>query len=333
VKAVFYEAPQKLSFRDVDEPPVHEDTILVRIVYSFICATDIKTYKQGHPQIKPPSILGHEFSGVVERVGSSVTSFHVGDWVTGIPFISCGECEMCLRGRTEACPNRRHPSNGALAELIAFSESYAHTGLAKVPEALALSAALSEPVSCVLNSARAFNPRPGDTVLVVGAGFMGVLNALVIRSLFGARTLITDVNSARLALPQSLGIEPVTDPEALRGKMDAVILTPPIPDLVPQYEGLVAPFGHLVLFGGYAKGSKIQVDPNLVHYKGLRIVGTSGFSPFDFRTAVNVIKSGLVLLEPFTKGLYPFSDFDRAFKDALEGRALKAGFTLQGGQS
>lgn len=328
MKAVMYEAPRTLSFREVEEPPFDEDSILVKISHSFICATDIKTYKQGHPRIKPPTVLGHEYSGIVEKVGSRVTGFAAGDAVAGIPFLNCGQCESCARGRPEGCEDRLFPSNGALAERISMSASYARRGLAKVSADSLREAALSEPVSCVLNSARAFSPRPGDEVLVVGAGFMGVLNALVLRNLFGVEAAITDVNETRLPLPASLGIKVVSEAEIRPGRYDAIILAAPVPALVPRYAALVAPFGHLVLFGGYAKGAMAEFDPNLVHYQGLKIVGTSGFTPDDFRVAVKAISGRFLKLGAFTEHLYRFDDFERAFEDALAGRTLKAGFEL-----
>jgi L-iditol 2-dehydrogenase len=326
VKAVLYEAPLKLSFGEVPDPAFEEDSILIRISYSYVCATDIKTYKQGHPHIKPHSILGHEFSGIVEKVGPGVTLVRAGDTVTAAPFVNCGVCEMCVRGRTEACPDRQFPSNGALAELLSMPEGYARKGLARIPAAMMKECGLAEPVACVLNSARAIGPRPGDSVLVVGAGFMGILNALVMKCLFGAVTCITDVNSKRLDLPASLGIRVLAAEELGKKTFNTVILTPPIVELIPQYEACVAPFGTLVLFGGYKSGATAQIDPNILHYKGVKLTGTSGFSPFDFQTAVKVITEGALPLSPFTREIYPFADFEKAFRDAAEGRALKVGF-------
>ena len=182
----------------------------------------------------------------------------------------------------------------------------------------------------MLRALRSFSPSVGDEALVVGAGFMGVLNALALRRLFGVVSSITDTNEERLRLPAELGIRTLRESELAGGRFDAVIVTPPVPALVPQYARLVAPSGHLVLFGGYAKGATIELDPNLVHYDGLKVLGTSGFAPDDFKAAVKAIANGLIDLSPFTKELYAFADFDRAFADALEGRALKAGFELGG---
>lgn len=330
MKAVLYEAPKSISFRDVPDPIVNSDTILIKIAYSFICATDIKTFKQGHPHIVPPTILGHEFSGIIESVGKDVDSYSVGDCVTGSPFINCGVCDSCFRGRPEVCSGRKFPSNGAFAERIAMSSEYAKLGLVKVPPALLKQSALSEPLACVLNSARSFNPQPGDNILVVGAGFMGVLNALVLKTVFGARSYITDTNMERLKLPSKLGISIVEDIEKMPEAFNTIVLTPPIPELIIQYQKYVVPFGHIVLFGGYAKGTKALFDPNIVHYTGSKIVGTSGFSPFNFRTAAKLITNGTINMNEFTDTMYKFSssEFQTAFMDAMEGRALKAGFIL-----
>ncbi len=330
MKAVVYEAPKSISFQDVPDPIVNADTILIKVSYSFICATDIKTYKQGHPHIVPPTILGHEFSGIVESVGKNVDSYSVGDCVTGSPFINCGVCDSCFRGRPEVCSARKFPSNGAFAERIAMSSEYAKLGLVKVPPALLQQSALSEPLACVLNSARSFNPQPGDSILVVGAGFMGVLNALVLKTIFGAHSYITDTNAERLKLPSKLGIEIIEDIEKRPEAFNTIVLTPPIPELIVQYQKYVVPFGNLVLFGGYAKGTKALFDPNIVHYTGSKIVGTSGFSPSNFKTAAKLITTGAINLDVFMDNMYEFSssEFQKAFVDAMDGRALKAGFIL-----
>ena len=330
MKAVVYEAPKSISFQDVPDPIVNADTILIKVSYSFICATDIKTYKQGHPHIVPPTILGHEFSGIVESVGKNVDSYSVGDCVTGSPFINCGVCDSCFRGRPEVCSARKFPSNGAFAERIAMSSEYAKLGLVKVPPALLQQSALSEPLACVLNSARSFNPQPGDSILVVGAGFMGVLNALVLKTVFGAHAYITDTNAERLKLPSKLGIEIIEDIEKRPEAFNTIVLTPPIPELIVQYQKHVVPFGNLVLFGGYAKGTKALFDPNIVHYTGSKIVGTSGFSPSNFKTAARLITTGAINLDVFMDNMYEFSssEFQKAFVDAMDGRALKAGFIL-----
>jgi len=88
MKAVMYEGIGKISIRDVEKPKIGEDGILVKILYSFICSTDIKTYKQGHPMIKPPTILGHECSGRIDETGRNVTEFEVGDYVAVAPFVN-----------------------------------------------------------------------------------------------------------------------------------------------------------------------------------------------------------------------------------------------------
>ena len=332
MKALVYEGIEQLTLRDLPDPSLEDDTILIGVKYAFICATDIKTVKQGHPLIEPPTVIGHEFSGVVERIGKDVTMVKPGDCVTAIPYVNCGECEQCIRGYHEACTNREFPSNGAFSKYVGVSEGYARKGLEIIGEGLLKEAALSEPVACVLNSSRNFGPKPGDSVLVVGAGFMGLLNALFLKCAYGVRSLITDINEDRLVLPGTLGIEVLQSDEAVRNTYDAVVLTPPITELILQYGPCVAPFGHLVLFGGYPKGSTAEFDPNLAHYKGVKIVGTSGFSPLDFKRAVKLISRKVIPLSPFVDDIYDFEDFSKAFSDVTSGKVLKAALRWAGGK-
>ena len=154
---------------------------------------------------------------------------------------------------------------------------------------------------------------------------MGLLNAVVLRSAYGVRVRITDIREERLSLPERLGIGVLSIEEAQKSTNDQVILAAPVPELITLYESCVAPFGYLVLFGGYPKGCKAEFDPNLVHYKGVKIVGTTGFSPFNFKTAIKLISDEVISLSPFTKDIYDFNDFRRAFDDAMSGKVIKAG--------
>ncbi|HDP78386.1 MAG TPA: hypothetical protein ENN47_09445 [Mesotoga infera] len=325
MKAVMYEGIGKLSIREVEKPKIEEDGILVKIMYSFICSTDIKTFKQGHPMIKPPTILGHECSGRIVEVGSKVEGFEVGDCVAVAPFVNCGECEQCIGGNPEGCRNRSFPSNGAMTEFLSVDMSYASKGVWKVSESQIREAALAEPMACALTSCRNMKLQPGESVLVVGAGIMGMLNATALRDIYGQIVKIVDTREDRLKLAEEMGFS--TSLEA-SGKFNSIVLTAPIPELIDKYLPMVKLFGNLVLFGGYPKGIKASFDPNIIHYNGIRMTGTTGFAPKDFAAAIALMNSGQLLLTPFTNRIYEFSDFEEAFNDAVEGRSIKVGIKV-----
>ncbi len=325
MKAVMYEGIGKISIRDVEKPKIGEDGILVKILYSFICSTDIKTYKQGHPMIKPPTILGHECSGRIVETGRNVTEFEVGDYVAVAPFVNCGECEQCINGYPEGCRNRDFPSNGAITEFLSIDAGYARKGVAKVAKDKAKEAALAEPMACALTSCRHMELQPGNSALVVGAGIMGMLNAMTLRDVYGQTVVITDKRQERLELAEELGFATSSGDT---GKYNSIVLTAPVPELIDEYLPKVKLFGNMVLFGGYSKGTKALFDPNIIHYNGVKLTGTTGFASKDFMAAITLINSGKLDLRPFTKRIYEFSDFEEAFKDAVEGRSIKVGIKV-----
>jgi L-iditol 2-dehydrogenase len=325
MKAIMYEGIGRLSVREVEKPVTGDNDILVKILYSFICSTDIKTYKQGHPMIKPPTILGHECSGVITKIGKNVSAFHEGEYVTSIPYVNCGECEQCIRGNPEGCRKRLFPSNGALTEYLAMDISYANKGLARISSSKIKEAALAEPTACVLTSCRHMVTRIGDSALVVGAGIMGLLNALILRSVYGQVVTVTDIREDRLELPRMMGFETLLKEGA---KYNSIILTAPIPELIDKFLPTVDLFGNMVLFGGYPKGIKALFDPNCIHYNGVKILGTTGFTPMDFFSAVKLIENGQINLSAFISSIYQFSDFEEAFQDAVNGKSIKVGIKV-----
>lgn len=328
MKAVMYEGIGDISIMDVKEPEVKDDSILIKTIYSFICSTDIKTVKRGHPMIKPPTVLGHEASGQVMEVGKDVTFVKPGDYVAAIPYVNCGTCEQCIKGNTDGCRNRTFPSNGALAEYFSVSEDYAKKGVAIVKKEKLAEGALAEPLACVLTSADHMDLEIGDTALIVGAGIMGMLNAVVLKSVYGITVSITDTNTERLTLPKSMGFDVLTPQESLLGQYNSVVLSAPIPELILAYQSKVKLFGNMVLFGGYPKGTIAKFDPNIIHYNGVKILGTTGFSPKSFKQAISLLNNGNLSLAEFAKNIYSFDDFEKAFDDAMNSRVLKAGIKV-----
>lgn len=328
MKAVMYKGIGDISIMDIQKPEVGDNTILIKTIYSFICSTDIKTVKRGHPMIKPPTVLGHEASGQVVEVGKNVKFLKPGDFVAAIPYVNCGTCEQCIKGNTDGCRNRSFPSNGALAEYFAVSEEYAKKGLEILDENKLVEGALAEPLACVLTSAQQMDLEIGETALVVGSGIMGMLNAVVLKNVFGINVSITDTNSERLVLPKKMGFNTLTTEESLLEKYNSIVLTAPIPELILAYESKVKLFGNMVLFGGYPKGTIAEFDPNIIHYNGVKILGTTGFSPKSFKQAIRLLNNGNLSLEAFAQDIYSFDDFEKAFDDAMNSRVLKAGIKV-----
>ncbi|OPZ65501.1 MAG: Sorbitol dehydrogenase [Firmicutes bacterium ADurb.Bin506] len=302
MKTAVYYGPGKMEIEEWPVPEVGTDGILIKTRASMVCGTDVKTYARGHHMFKPPCVLGHEFSGEVVAVGPKVRAAQVGDRITAAPFINCGKCFYCRAGVAELCTSRRVLSNGSFSEYIRIDEEYAASGLIKLaPDTTWEEAALTEPLACVINAIDDMNITAGDTVAVVGAGPMGLLNAMVARYVQHGRVVVFETDELRRARVASLGFE-TADPAAgdavaaVRALTDGrgadqVILAAGAVSAVPLAMSLARPGGRVMLFGGFPQGQTASFDPNLIHYKQVTVVGGSGFAPEHFTRAGEMINS------------------------------------------
>lgn len=222
--AVFHDA-RDIRIENVDAPSqVRAGEVLVAPYWCGICGTDLHEYAAG-PIVIPttahaltgafaPQILGHEFSAEVMEVGAGVTNVRVGQRVSVMPIISCGICYFCQRGLQHlcvqmACVGLSYPWGG-IAELAIVPASQVHA----LPDALTeIQGALVEPTAVAAYGVDKAGVRPGDTLLITGAGPIGSLAALYAASL-GARVFISEVNPVRAALARSLDVGEVFDPSA-----------------------------------------------------------------------------------------------------------------------
>src|SRR5258708_310091 len=182
MRAVIIDAPGDIRVGSVPDPTPRPDELIIRVEACGICGTDLHLIDGDSPLARYPLVPGHEFAGEVVALGSdlarqsgSATSIPVGSRVAIEPNLSCGYCDSCRSGRENLCRNYAAigvTMNGALAEYVAVPASKAYV----LPDSLSLhEAALIEPVSCAVHGMHSLNPQSGDTVLIVGAGTMGML--------------------------------------------------------------------------------------------------------------------------------------------------------------
>jgi L-iditol 2-dehydrogenase len=258
---------------------------LVRVQAAAICATDRKLVAFGAPA---PVILGHEFAGRLED----------GRLVGVHPDVGCGSCVFCRAGYENRCPNRVSigiDRDGGLAEWVAVPERQV-LALDGLP--LELSPVL-EPLACCLHAVSMLEVRSGDLALVVGAGSMGVLSMWALQQ-GGARVAVSQRSQDRRELAAELGADAVLAPG---DSVAAVLGEPPRVAIVtaPGSEPLawaleeVAVGGAVHAFAGTPGGA--QIDANVVHYRHLTLVGSTGSALADYRRAVELASSGRIALD------------------------------------
>jgi len=210
MKALLLSDYKKLSVVDMPTPDVGDDDVLVRVRACGICGSDIHGYDGSTGRRIPPLVMGHEAAGVIERLGSAVDTFKAGDRVTFDSTVSCGKCGFCRKGQINLCDNRTvlgvscgdYRRHGAFAEYVSVPARI----LYRLPDNLPFErAALIEAVSIAVHAVGRHVPKPDDTVVVVGAGMIGVLVIQVLKSK-GCRNIVAvDVDNEKLALAKRLG--------------------------------------------------------------------------------------------------------------------------------
>ena len=347
MKAARLRGPQDLRIEEVAVPEIGPDEMLVRVRAAHLCGTDIRMYRHGTraATIEAPLIPGHEISGTIERLGSSVSGYREGMRVAVAPNMGCGKCDVCAGGNTQLCPRSRALGvtlDGAFAELMKVpAEAVIQGNVSPIPDGVSFAAAaLAEPLSCVYNSFERCGARPGDTVLVIGGGPIGLMHARVSFMAGAAQVLLSDVSAERLALCR--GKEPalrtlagdglaerVAELTGGRG-VDVCITACSAPSAQQMAFELAGLNGRVIFFGGLPAGSEnVALNTNHIHYKQLTVTGTTRQSLAQYRRVLGLIGAGLVAVDDLVTHTYALEDIAQGYRNVAAAAGLKHGVILQ----
>ena len=300
-----------IVFDDVATPTAGPGEVIVRVDAATICGTDLKIYRHGKKNVRPPQILGHEFAGTVVELGAGVTSLAEGQRVAIDPVISCGVCRQCLAGRPSLCPRLTviaYDYPGAFAEYIRIpAQGVASGAVFAVPDGLAATtAAIMEPLACALNAQERVGTGVGDRAIVVGAGPLGVMHAAIARARGAGYVAIADVLPGRLELARSFGFDgyfdastaPIAEQarEATGGEgFDVVIVANSAVVAQEQSLALAAGGGRICFFGGLPQSTPmVSLDSNVLHYRELAVYGAFGAGRRHNALALAMLASGQI---------------------------------------
>ena len=311
MKAIVYGGPGRFDLSDVADPMPEPGGLVARVECCGICGTDYKLFFTENPRFPPGSILGHEFVATVVEAAGEAGGFRVGDRVTMATTVPCGACDLCRRGLPNLCPSANcvgaaYP--GAFAERIPIAAHAIRMGnVLKVPESLSSrAAALTEPLSCVVNAQEIAQVGPRMSVVVVGAGPLGCMHIQVARARGAAKIIAVQRSKARCGLAAKFDVHAVVCSEeedvvarvkALTGGRgaDRVIVCAPDRAAQEQSVHLVAKGGVVSLFASLAKGaSEITFDSRVIHYGQISVVGCSDSTAAQGREALRLLESGAV---------------------------------------
>jgi L-iditol 2-dehydrogenase len=311
MKAVVYLAPGKVEVQETPRPTPAAGEVLVAISSNTICGTDLRIAKGiKRKGVVAPRILGHEVAGRVAEIGEGVSVVSVGDTVGVLPTYSCGSCSECQRGNFHLCRASNvlgHQADGGLADfLLVPAKAVADGVLVRyTADVDPVAISLAEPLSCILHGQKFLDIGFGDVVLVIGGGAIGLMHARVAK-LAGARTVIvSEPMQFRRTMAIDFGADLTVDPrtEDLPAIVaehtggvgaDVVIVCIGVPALVNDALTLARNHGRVSLFAGFPTDEASPIDANLIHYKELRVVGSSNSTIVDYQRAIALVESGAI---------------------------------------
>jgi threonine dehydrogenase-like Zn-dependent dehydrogenase len=327
-----------LSVQTVPVPQIRNDELLLRVTAASICGTDLRIIRSGHRKLQDGQriVLGHEFLGVIEQVGTLVEGYSAGQRVGLVPNAGCGHCDACSRARDNYCAEYTAfgiDRDGGQAPLVSIPGRFVNRGnVIPLPDTVSdREAALLEPFSCVVNGVRASRIRLGDTVLIYGAGPIGLMHLMLCRIAGAAKIIVVDPLPHRLErareLAADLVLTPQSDvvPDRVRHETngcgaDVVITACPVPEVQTEALQVLAPFGRLCLFGGLPKAAAtVNLDTNAIHYGSLIVTGSTGGSIEDYRIALKLVAGRRVDLTRVISHVFPLTDLKHAYETALAG--------------
>lgn len=294
-----------MRVEEVDDPTLGDRDVLIRVKACGVCGTDVHIYEgdQGAAEVTPPTILGHEFSGVIEQVGKDVTDFAPGDRVCIDPNHPCGHCEPCRDGIDHYCEHMvgyGTTVNGGFAELCAVDAQQVYR-LGK--NTSFEQGAMTEPVACCLHGIDMCHIHPGSSVVVLGGGMIGLLMVQLARLAGATHVALLEPVSSKRAVAERLGadiaIDNVQDDAAARlaeagfGNVDVVIECVGKPATIEEAIRLAGHKATVMMFGLTKPDETITVKPFEIFQKEL-VLTSSYINPYTQRRALDLINTGRI---------------------------------------
>ncbi len=319
--AVLY-GKEHLEIEQVDVPKIGAGDVLVRVRAALTCGTDVKVFRRGYHarMIKPPALFGHELAGDVVALGKGVKGFKLGQRVMAANSAPCGTCFYCLRDRENLCEDLLF-NNGAYAEYIRIPERIVQRNMYLLEDGVGYQdAALAEPLACVMRGLEESGVQPGDNVVIIGLGPIGMMFVRLAKAIYKARVIAVGRRQPQLDRAARMGadelilnqdgadaVSAVKNMTHGRGA-DVVIEAVGLPELWQLGVHMLRRGGVINFFGGCASGTEVGLDTNLLHYSELTCKASFHHTPALMRKALEAVTRGYVTAKDFVNGVEPLTN-------------------------
>jgi len=327
---------EDLRLEKIAEPTPTAGEVVIRVLAATTCGTDLKVWRRGgHAKmLQIPTLFGHEVAGQIVAVGENVQSWAVGDRIVANNSAPCMACFFCQKQEYSLCSNLTF-NNGTFAEYLKIPASIVQHNILPIPENLpAELAAMTEPLACVLHGVARSQLKPGDRVVVLGDGAIGLMFVAALAADRLAEVLLFGGSNQRLQIGKQLGAAETFNYHQLRDipavvkeqtdwGADVVIEATGVPDVWELAIACTRPGGTVNLFGGCPRDSAITVKTEQLHYSELTIKGVFHNTPHYVRAALSLLASRTIPFELLISERRPLQDLEQVFQDMKARKVIK----------
>ena len=335
MKAQVFRGVNQLSYEEIPVPTLEADEVLVKMQVVGLCQSDIKKIR--YPLYEPPRIFGHETAGTITAVGPEVIGYVVGQRVAVMHHIPCMRCAYCLNDNFSMCDTYKNicttagfvPSGGGFAEYVKVPGHIVRNGgLIPIPERISFEeASFVEPTNCCLKAVKKAQIAPGQTVLITGAGPIGLMFVMLVKS-FGAVAIATDLLPSRIEKALNVGAQAAFDARDanLRAKIhaltngmgvDVTLLAVPSEKAFFQALDCTRKGGKILFFAEFPDEMEIPVNPNILYRREIDLMGSYSSSYRLQSLAADLVFNRRIDVQALISDRYPLQDLSTAVEQAI----------------
>jgi L-iditol 2-dehydrogenase len=331
MKVAMYYGLKDIRIQEISEPKIKEDEVLVEMKACGICGSDLMEW---YLKSRAPLVLGHEPAGVITKKGDNVKGFDLGDRVFVHHHVACLTCHYCLHGDYTLC-EQFHRTNiipGGFAEYFKVPAPNLRIDTLKIPDDVSFEeATFIEPLGCCLRALKKCDLQTGDSVAIIGAGAIGIIQVALSKILGATKTIASDLIDYKLKIAKKYGTDVTVNPQNEdlasvvkaetdgRG-VDVAVVTAPSLEAYKTGLNVCRKGGRLCVFAATEPEKYLRVSPKELFFSELRIIPSYSTSHLETRTALQLIKSGRINVRELITHRFRLTDTAKAFKTASETR-------------
>lgn len=313
-----------LRTEDLPIPEISDNEVLIKMLACGLCGTDIQKIRGD--TVNKPTVLGHEVVGEIVKKGKNVSKFEIGDRVITAIHVPCFTCHYCNKGHYTICEQFRtnNIDPGGFAEFIRIPELHLNHLTHKVSNNVTdEEATLIEPIACCLHGLKQADIRPNDSVLIMGAGTIGILHAQLAKIKGANKVIVSDMSKFKLQKALNVGcdyainikekniideVNKITDGQGV----DVIVIAAGVSSLVADAVNMVRRAGKIIVFSGFDKNKLVTIDVSRFFKDEISIIGTYSVTPYEFPEALDLLEKRKLNTKEMITHVYPLNKLSEA---------------------